>query len=396
MSFVHDLWLMVATQYLVFGLIWLIAARNRHSPSNGLLGIAWFNVLLGLGLALGVLRGVVPDQSARTGASLLHIAAFVVAWIEAATVLQLPPRRVEVLTVAVTSSALVVWLGTTSRTNDARIAACFATLTYLVVRMAVLAWRPLLQRYGRGITAVVLGIAASAALILAVQVIGGLALGWPLEVDPRSEQSLLLAYMALLGMATINALLGYWVLRHILAQLERLSLDDALTGLPNRRALHQRLDLEWNRWRRAGSSFAVLCVDIDHFKSVNDEYGHAVGDHVLVMVGAAIAVQLRATDVVARAGGEEFVVVLADTEGIQHGWHAAERLRRAVQDLPTGAGALPRPVTISVGVARVEPTDAGVAALVARADAALYRAKQTGRNRVELSEPGPSIASMTA
>ena len=387
MSFVHDLWLMVATQYLVFGLIWLISARNRHAPGNGLLGIGWFNVLLGLGVALGVLRGVLPPQSARTGASLLHISAFVVAWIETATVLELPPRRREVLTVAVGSSALIVWLGTTGRNGDARVAVCFATLAYIVVRMSLLAWRPLLRRHGRGITGAVMSIASVAVLILLAQVVGGVVHGWPLEVDPHSEQSLRLAYVALLGMATINALLGYWVLRHVLGQLERLSLNDALTGLPNRRALHHRLDLEWNRWRRAEAPFAVLCLDIDHFKSINDQYGHPAGDRVLVMIGGAIAVQLRPTDLVARAGGEEFIVVLEGTDELERAWHAAERLRRAVEQLPTGEGALPRPVTLSVGVARVEPGDARVADVVARADAALYQAKQAGRNRVVLSAP---------
>jgi len=161
---------------------------------------------------------------------------------------------------------------------------------------------------------------------------------------------------------------------------------DPLTNVANRRAMEKRLQAERARSSRYGVSFGLLLCDIDHFKSVNDTHGHAVGDDVLRQVAGALADTVRDVDMVGRWGGEEFVVLLSHQTRAGASV-AAERLRRTVADLgPIDDG--PARVTMSVGVAALEGEET-VAELVKRADDALYEAKRSGRNRIALA-PTPT------
>lgn len=171
------------------------------------------------------------------------------------------------------------------------------------------------------------------------------------------------------------------------ARLVRSGFTDALTGWHNRRYLQSRLLEELARCRRARSPLTCLMIDVDHFKSVNDRFGHLAGDEVLRQLAHCVSGEVRGSDVSARYGGEEFIVLLPGT-GIAAGFLLAERIRAAVAaepfELPAG-GQLP--VTVSIGVAEHVPHDekdlkiAGER-LVALADVALYEAKARGRNAV--------------
>jgi diguanylate cyclase (GGDEF)-like protein len=172
------------------------------------------------------------------------------------------------------------------------------------------------------------------------------------------------------------------------ARLVRSGFTDALTGWHNRRYLQSRLHEELARCRRERTALTCLMIDIDHFKSVNDRFGHLAGDEVLQQLAHCISGEVRGSDVSARYGGEEFVVLLPGT-GITAGFVLAERIRAAVADepfdLPTGSRL---PVTVSIGVAEHTPTpeerDLKVVGdrLLALADLALYEAKAGGRNAV--------------
>ena len=161
-------------------------------------------------------------------------------------------------------------------------------------------------------------------------------------------------------------------------ELEVLSVTDRLTGLYNRRKLDELLDEELIRCRRYAVQFAVILMDIDHFKHVNDTYGHVVGDGVLQRMAQVLRERTRDADALARLGGEEFLV-LCRHSGLQGALESAERVREAIaaQDFP-GVGQ----VTASFGVAACGEGDSAKT-LLERADAALYRAKAAGRNRVE-------------
>ena len=176
------------------------------------------------------------------------------------------------------------------------------------------------------------------------------------------------------------------------ARLLRSGFTDVLTGWHNRRYLQVRMNEELARARREQSHLVCLMLDIDHFKRVNDTYGHAAGDAVLQELANRIDVQVRASDVAARYGGEEFIILLPDTD-LQRGAKIAERIRQSVSaseyELPSGKSI---PVTASIGVAGVTPDKdaSGLKtigdSLIARADVALYRAKSDGRDQVAVDD----------
>ena len=171
-------------------------------------------------------------------------------------------------------------------------------------------------------------------------------------------------------------------LARALEQIRQLATHDDLTGLLNRRAMLDRMQLEQRRSLRSGSPLLIAQLDIDHFKVVNDTHGHAAGDLVLQSFADTVRRNVRDTDVLARWGGEEFVLLLCDTPAAD-AVALMERLRQAVQamQVPVPQGDGPITVTVSIGLARHTPADP-LAGTLERADQALYAAKAGGRNRV--------------
>ena len=165
------------------------------------------------------------------------------------------------------------------------------------------------------------------------------------------------------------------------ARLRQLADRDGLTGCYNHRGFHERLDAEVARSRRSGRPIALLQADLDHFKQVNDGFGHPVGDDVLVRAGRVLQELARVSDVVGRVGGEEFAVLLPGST-LDEGRAVGERIREAVGRLDH-----PVPVTVSVGVSAMPETAATDEQLVASADRALYAAKRAGRDRVVVAPP---------
>lgn len=171
-------------------------------------------------------------------------------------------------------------------------------------------------------------------------------------------------------------------------RLARMASTDQLTGLLNRRSMLDKLAEEFFRAQRNAYQLGVLMVDIDHFKRINDDFGHDVGDTALKAVTAAITSAVRADDTVARFGGEEIVVILPHASNARC-WAGGERLRKAVQDSTAAAytaGELPRAVTVSIGGASTENGAHDEHELLRQADEMLYHSKQHGRNKV--SVPG--------
>jgi diguanylate cyclase (GGDEF)-like protein/PAS domain S-box-containing protein len=165
-------------------------------------------------------------------------------------------------------------------------------------------------------------------------------------------------------------------------ELQQLALTDTLTAVGNRRYLELQIEARLNEWRRHELPFGILMVDIDLFKNVNDTYGHDAGDQVLAMVARTLSFGTRGTDVVARFGGEEFVVVSthADADRLTA---TGQRFRQLVAASRLMIGREPVEVTVSIGGTLAEPGD-DWSSMLRRADAALYEAKKNGRNRVRI------------
>lgn len=223
-------------------------------------------------------------------------------------------------------------------------------------------------------------------------------------VKQQSHQQILLVGVVTISVVLIILLLAYRGRQRILIRLaashayilkqhqalqeaneklEHLSQVDALTGLFNRRYFNQQFQLEYARYVRGAAALSVLMMDIDHFKSINDHYGHAVGDEYLQRIAAVLAtVLLRPNDLAARFGGEEFVCILPGTD-LPGALKVAEAIRQAVIDLGLdNAEQPPGPVTVSLGVATLQGTKSSTDELLKQADIQLYRAKNAGRNQV--------------
>jgi diguanylate cyclase (GGDEF)-like protein len=208
----------------------------------------------------------------------------------------------------------------------------------------------------------------------------------PLLVEPidRDRLDMVVSAFAIAQILVgVGATFGlFWVeVRRIQTAMATMAFTDPLTGLANRRAILARFDEEAARWSRTGTGFALVVFDMDRFKEVNDAHGHLVGDALLCHVGRILAATKRTEDVLARLGGEEFVVLMC---GHQSGGAAvaAERLREAVAGQPMVVQGEAIAVTLSGGLAELPADGADWDKVFAAADARLYEAKRSGRNRV--------------
>jgi diguanylate cyclase (GGDEF)-like protein len=165
------------------------------------------------------------------------------------------------------------------------------------------------------------------------------------------------------------------------SQLHELAIRDPMTGIFNRRYFFELAESVFDQARRYNRSISAIIFDADHYKSVNDTFGHLVGDEVLKQIATRCSAVIRQADIFGRYGGEEFVIVLPET-GLTGAVKLAERLRQAICESPFETEKGPVPVTISLGVARSKRSTTTLLQLLGDADEAVYLAKSTGRNRV--------------
>lgn len=175
--------------------------------------------------------------------------------------------------------------------------------------------------------------------------------------------------------------------RQLIFKLEELSKTDPLTGLLNRRALQELAQAEISRFQRTGTPFCLLAIDLDYFKNINDTWGHSIGDRMLKAVAEKLLNQERDYDYVARIGGEEFCILLANTT-LEHAGMVAERIRKLVSNIEIMADEEHVVTTPSIGIAEITTSDETLESVLERADKALYHAKASGRNCVVSIDAG--------
>ena len=214
-----------------------------------------------------------------------------------------------------------------------------------------------------------------------------------IDNDEVGEQSIQQGAQEYLAKNELNGRLLSRVIKYAIKRkqmdlkLEKLAITDPLTELYNRRYFFERGWNEYVRARRYEHALAVVMMDIDYFKKVNDVYGHICGDKVLVNVAALLKKTVRGIDLVSRFGGEEFIVLIPETElkGVQL---LAERMRLEVADTPIEHNGKSFHISISIGVAMIDANNGDFESMINQADIALYKAKDKGRNRVELYDGG--------
>lgn len=239
------------------------------------------------------------------------------------------------------------------------------------------------------------GVAIAVALLagfLVFRTVAVLALGMPVLINDAPQGPNVVVALAYLTLGLVLSFtLGTLVVLRLVFKLRHLSHHDPLTQLLNRRGLENALTHERQRLARHRRPFALLALDLDRFKAVNDQHGHEVGDRVLVQVAALLRAQCRGGDLAARMGGEEFVMLLPETD-VAGAQQAAQRLLQALRDHPIQVGGVRLPVTTSIGVAVAADAREDTIGLWRRLDRALYRAKEQGRDCAVLAE-GVSLAS---
>ena len=254
-----------------------------------------------------------------------------------------------------------------------------------------------LYRYARGTLALRFPLLMAVPLVLAGLNAGGRALRTALkpealatEIASHSTLNVGTAMAVVALIAMLHATLMALVVARLIQELRWSARHDGLTGLLNRRAMQETIDQELSRSRRAGDTFAVVMLDIDHFKAINDMHGHPAGDHALKHIAAMLQTSVRKVDRVGRFGGEEFIVLLPGV-GLAQAAVTAETLRQrlAAQCLQREGEALA--LSASFGVAEWKGPKEDPSRLLMRADQALYRAKRAGRNQVQATDDEAGI-----
>ena len=376
------LWL-VGFQMALYALAWALFGallKEERAPA-----VHWgaFLLLCGVVMLLAGARGEPRHWLFYNGANVVSLVAFALMRRGTERFVHLPSSDREQLVVLLLLCGAVAAVGPSEARASWRVVLSYGGQAYLLLRTIVASWRPLRAEFGRG-TSFAIGIPGLliGAMLATLSIRQALDFAHPVEMQRNTGASYALMYYYLGGVALFN--FGFMVMltQRLVLKLREASRQDPLTTLMNRRALDEALQRQWRGFVRHRRAFAVLLVDIDHFKRINDSHGHAAGDAVLVGVAAQLSHHARATDAVGRFGGEEFLLLLADVDAAE-ALRSAERLRQRVADRPLVAEGLALPVRVSIGVALADDGDADVDAVVARADRALYRAKAAGRNRCE-------------
>jgi len=379
---------LTAAQFGVHAIGWTMAARLFRRPGGpeGHFALFWIAAALAMGVYLLPLAPAHPVRALADTAVLL---ACVV--LHRGVLLffgRTPPDRAYLVAGAVAVGAVLV--GLTLLAGQYRLRAIGASLLVAagVAAVAVPVWRDGGKRWpGQGAA-----LATPLLLLLVVLLVHAVVLA--LAEDPRrhalgadSGAADVFVLALLFGGGVLNLVQIRLVLGRLLERLLAQSRLDELTGVANRRGMLAALNRAFTRAERAQQPFALLMVDLDHFKTINDRYGHAAGDAALVRVARLLVDGVRLGDTVARWGGEEFCVLLprCDPEGALH---LAERLRASVAE---GSVADGEPaVTVSIGIALVDTVHETLAQALARADRALYKAKHEGRDRVVMATTQPA------
>lgn len=370
---------------LMLAVGWALAAWRLDVPRRAAAHWAAFSLLGALSLVLLVaLQSRSPSPAVIGLASFGTVASLLVMRRGLLLFLRLPPSDAEALAVAV-PQALVAAMGAgwpEVFPDLVRAMVMCTGVLWLLSRTAVQAWEVLREEFGDHTAFVVLWpmVASIALVVLRITA----AVVWP-DVTGRLLPAegpfhVALALVLLVLTLLLHASLASVVLLRMVARLRHLSQRDALTGLYNRAEWLSQLDACHRLLARYGEPYAVLMIDVDHFKSINDTLGHSAGDAVLINIAQILNATARDVDVLGRMGGEEFCVLLPRADAVS-ARRAADRLRLAIADAHITWRQHEVKLTVSIGLSLAADPHETPQQQIDRADQALYQAKRDGRNR---------------
>lgn len=373
--------LLVANLFgMLCALVLWVQARSFPDDIEGLHDWAKAVVLIGCASGLTSMRGVLPDAIAIVAASGMLLFGQLLLVIGLQRYSGQKPAWRPLLDGIGAVMILMVWLTFGSHSYQGRIfIMSLAHIGFSAVG-AYLSWRASPKGFGSRFLCMffLLGVMVAAWRITTLPITAS-------ETDEIFDHNpIQQIYLGMFSLGALGLSIGFILLTNerLRVELEFMATRDPMTGALNRRAFFSRAEIEWARSMRSQRPLAVITSDIDFFKKVNDTHGHSIGDLVIKDYTNRASKMLRFPDVLARFGGEEFVIMLPDT-GMAEARQVAERIRREIENRRDTK--LP-PYTVSLGLAVAQGESgqaADIDALLAEADAALYRAKQRGRNRVE-------------
>ncbi len=335
---------------------------------------------------LFVLRGLLPDEIALPGANACLTWGIGLSMVGTRRFYGEPPGWAIFHAAWVLELAAILWWLLVEPNFPHRAAAFSLIVSVFYIDQLRLVWRHRTRHF----TSWFFG------LLLAAQAVNTLSRGVAaLFLDPDAANllrtsALANVYLALANFMALLLTVAFLMLatRKLQKILEQRSTHDPLTGVLNRRGFLQCFNRVRARQLRSDAPLSLMAIDLDHFKSINDQHGHAQGDKVLVHVAAVIMRTARQSDVVARFGGEEFVVLLPEAP-LPHAQQLAQRIQTSLHDSPLPE--LPA-CTVSIGIASQQVRGETLDSLLSRADDAMYRAKANGRNRAEVAAPSSLAA----
>jgi len=385
---------LASLQLALYALMWALASATHRDERPALLHWLGFSLTAAGQAALVAWRPDGPAWLTHTGSSLATILSLALAGRGVLVFLRQPPRDGFWLGMLAVALPALVWIGPGD--TPTRVAAMSGFNAGLLMVAFWLARPAFVQEFGLRIA---LCATLPAAALLGMNVffvVQGLR-RVPVDIVGANAISTSTWVLTLVSAAAFNFLFFFLVTIRLLQSLRRQAGLDALTGLPNRRAMQERLQLEWERARRYQTPFVAIATDIDHFKRINDRYGHGMGDQALRAVAKTLQDHVRETDHLSRFGGEEFMVLMPQASAATDGLRLAERLRSAVAAMRlSGPDGSVIALSASFGVSESAPDDANSEQLLRRADQALYQAKHQGRNGVALLAPGPAGPSQSS
>ena len=370
---------------------WMLVSRKVLKSFSGFGYLALAHFSLGLGFLLLALRGFIPDFLSILVGNLLVVLTFVFGFIGITVFRQVPVRGRGLcwfcIFVQITSFSFFTYL---QPNLEARLLLADVIFTVLLI----LCLRALLKDAEKALKLLLFATAAPLFLTLFASIVRFcMTLSGHMPVG-LLQGGLVFTLQSIFGdMILLGTALGFTTIaiRKVSLQLEREALTDPLTGVFNRRATEKIAAKILDRAQRNGSSGAVFLLDLDHFKGVNDSFGHAAGDVTLLRFSDLVQNQLRGADVFARHGGEEFVAIVQDCDQ-NYAYTVAERIRADIAEHAFTWEGATFSLTVSIGVA-IFPHDANDwASLLERADEYLYQAKQDGRNLVCPAPGGDCIS----